>query len=268
MPVSGALERMAGGGGSEPGRDGPDQGHGPGGGPNFGIPAGTYGQKRDASGAVIVDKVFSSLNQTVTAKPALPAKLTTGEIISVNGRKGVGHALPRARRRRDPEGRDHHGRRHPAARHRRHAAAAARRRGARHRRRPDRPRARLVGRRARRPAAARPHGPHRGRDRRRRPLAPRRVDRPADRGRPPGHLAQRDARPPRAGLRRARGQRGPPAALHRRRLARAAHAAGLDPRLRGAVPHGRRAPSRPTSRRRWGASRTRPRAWACWSRTC
>ena len=89
MPVSGALERMAGGGGSEPGRDGPDQGHGPGGGPNFGIPAGTYGQKRDASGAVIVDKVFSSLNQTVTAKPELPAQLTTGEIISVNGRKGV-----------------------------------------------------------------------------------------------------------------------------------------------------------------------------------
>ena len=45
--------------------------------------------------------------------------------------------------------------------------------------------ARRVGRRARRPAAARPHGPHRGRDRRRRPLAPRRVDRPAHRGRPP-----------------------------------------------------------------------------------
>jgi len=87
IPVSGALEQMV---GHEPyGHDGPEPGRGPGGGPNFGIPAGTYGQKRDASGQVIADKVFSSLNQTVTAKPALPAKLTTGEIINVNGRKGV-----------------------------------------------------------------------------------------------------------------------------------------------------------------------------------
>jgi two-component system OmpR family sensor kinase len=87
MPVSGALEQMV---GHEPyGHDGPDPGRGPGGGPNFGIPAGTYGQKRDAGGRVIADKVFSSLNQTVTAKPALPAELTTGEIINVNGRKGV-----------------------------------------------------------------------------------------------------------------------------------------------------------------------------------
>jgi two-component system OmpR family sensor kinase len=87
IPVSGALEQMV---GHEPyGHDGPEPGRGPGGGPNFGIPAGTYGQKRDASGRVIADKVFSSLNQTVTAKPALPAELTTGEIINVNGRKGV-----------------------------------------------------------------------------------------------------------------------------------------------------------------------------------
>ena len=35
----------------------------PGGGPNFGIPAGTYGQKRDATGRVINDHVFS-FNQT------------------------------------------------------------------------------------------------------------------------------------------------------------------------------------------------------------
>jgi two-component system OmpR family sensor kinase len=88
MPVSGALEQMV---GHEPyGHGGPEPGRGPGGGPNFGMPAGTYGQKRDASGRVIADKVFSlNLNQTVTAKPALPAKLTTGEIINVNGRKGV-----------------------------------------------------------------------------------------------------------------------------------------------------------------------------------
>ena len=43
---------------------------------------------------------------------------------------------------------------------------------------------RRLGRRAHRPAAARPHRPHRGRDRRRRPLAPRRGDRRAHRGRP------------------------------------------------------------------------------------
>ena len=87
MPVSGALERMV---GNEPyGHDGPEPGRGPGGGPNFGIPAGTYGQKRDASGQVIADKIFISLNQTVTAKPELPATLTTGDIINVNGRKGV-----------------------------------------------------------------------------------------------------------------------------------------------------------------------------------
>ena len=57
-PVSGALERMAGGGGPETGHEGPDQGHGPGGGPNFGIPAGTYGQKRDATMFVIRQSVI------------------------------------------------------------------------------------------------------------------------------------------------------------------------------------------------------------------
>jgi two-component system OmpR family sensor kinase len=85
MPVSGALEEMA--GGAPRGHEGRDPRHGPGGGPNFGIPAGTYGQKRDASGAVN-DHVFS-LDQTVTAKPALPAKLVPGHISTVNGQKGV-----------------------------------------------------------------------------------------------------------------------------------------------------------------------------------
>ena len=87
-PVSVALERMAGGGGPDAGHDGPDPRHGPGGGPNFGIPAGTYGQKRDASGQVIVDHAFS-VNQTVTAKPELPDKLTTGQVSTVNGQTGV-----------------------------------------------------------------------------------------------------------------------------------------------------------------------------------
>ncbi len=87
VPVSGELERTA-GGASYGGHEGPDQGHGPGGGPNFGIPAGTYGEKRDAGGAVIVGKPFA-VNGTVTAKPDLPARLTTGHFITVNGQKGV-----------------------------------------------------------------------------------------------------------------------------------------------------------------------------------
>jgi two-component system OmpR family sensor kinase len=87
MPVSGQLDRMAGGRGYDPGRGAGDPDHGPGGGPNFGIPAGTYGQKRDASGRVVTSHVFSLT--TVTAKPALPAKLTPGKITTVDGDKGV-----------------------------------------------------------------------------------------------------------------------------------------------------------------------------------
>ena len=64
--------------------------------------------------------------------------------------------------------------------------------------------------------------------------------RAADGGRPPRALAQRDARAPRGGVRRAPRERGAPAPLPRRRLARAAHAAVVDPRLRRAVPDRRR----------------------------
>jgi two-component system OmpR family sensor kinase len=87
IPVSGALEAMA-GGAPRLGGDSGDRGPGPGGGPNFGIPAGTYGQKRDANGRVIAEKVFS-VDETVTAKPALPAKLGIGQISSIRGEKGV-----------------------------------------------------------------------------------------------------------------------------------------------------------------------------------
>jgi len=87
MPVSHELEQMPGGSGSA-GREGPDPRHGPGGGPNFGIPAGTYGQKRDASGRVINDHVFS-FNQAVNAKPELPDELTPGHFTTVDGQKGV-----------------------------------------------------------------------------------------------------------------------------------------------------------------------------------
>jgi two-component system, OmpR family, sensor kinase len=71
---------------------GDEDGHGgppPGGGPNFGLPAGTYGEKRTAAGRVLIGKVFS-VNQTVTAKPDLPAKLEVGKIITVKGQKGAG----------------------------------------------------------------------------------------------------------------------------------------------------------------------------------
>jgi two-component system, OmpR family, sensor kinase len=63
-------------------------GPGPHGGPNFGLPAGTYGEKRAADGRVLIGKVFS-VNQTVTAKPKLPAELEVGKPITVSGQKGV-----------------------------------------------------------------------------------------------------------------------------------------------------------------------------------
>ena len=72
-------------------------------------------------------------------------------------------------------------------------------------------------------------------DRRRRPLAARQPGDPEDRGRTARARAERDARPARAGVRGAHGQRRAPAPVPRRRLARAAHAARLDPRLRRAL---------------------------------
>ncbi|MEN3285377.1 MAG: two-component system, OmpR family, sensor kinase [Solirubrobacteraceae bacterium] len=61
----------------------------PGHGPDFGPPAGTYGQKRSADGRVLFGKVFA-VNSTVTAKPELPADLPIDQIITVNGQKGAG----------------------------------------------------------------------------------------------------------------------------------------------------------------------------------
>ena len=77
-------------------------------------------------------------------------------------------------------------------------------------------------------------------DRRRGPVPPGEPGRPAHRGRAPGSLAERDAGTDRARLPRPAPERGSAAPLPRRRLPRAAHAAGVDPRLRGAVPAGRR----------------------------
>jgi two-component system, OmpR family, sensor kinase len=62
---------------------------GPGGGPNFGIPAGTYGEKRSAGGTVLAAKPFA-VTGTVTAKPALPANVPVGTPFTVEGQKGAG----------------------------------------------------------------------------------------------------------------------------------------------------------------------------------
>jgi two-component system, OmpR family, sensor kinase len=101
-PVARELDQLRGGPGG--GYDDHDD-HRPGGGPNLGIPAGTYGEKRDADGNVLAGtgKVFTPLNQTVTAKPALPAELPVGRIITVDGAEGAGTRY-RVLAQRDPMG--------------------------------------------------------------------------------------------------------------------------------------------------------------------
>ncbi len=100
----------------------------------------------------------------------------------------------------------------------------------------------LVGGRGHAPAGAdRGHGRP---DRRRRPLPARGRDRSRHRGRPARDRAERHADPDRAGVRRAAGVREPAATVRGRRLPRAAHAADLGARLRGAVPAGSRRPAR------------------------
>jgi two-component system, OmpR family, sensor kinase len=101
-PVAGKLDQLRGGPGG--GYDDHED-HRPGGGPDLGIPAGTYGQKRDADGNVLAGTgmVFTPLNQAVTAKPALPAELPVGRIITVDGADGAGTRY-RVLARRDPMG--------------------------------------------------------------------------------------------------------------------------------------------------------------------
>jgi two-component system OmpR family sensor kinase len=89
MGVAHELDRAAGGPTSD--YDDPDN-RPPGGGgrgPNFGIPAGTYGEKRSASGQVLASKPFA-VSGTVTAKPALPAEVQPGKVFTVDGQKGAG----------------------------------------------------------------------------------------------------------------------------------------------------------------------------------
>jgi two-component system OmpR family sensor kinase len=62
----------------------------PRGGPGFGLPPGSYIQKRDADGRVLRGKPITTLGQEVTARPALPSKLELGDSITVDGQKGAG----------------------------------------------------------------------------------------------------------------------------------------------------------------------------------
>jgi two-component system OmpR family sensor kinase len=71
---------------------GPDRdrgGGGPGrGGPRFGLPCGTYGERRDASGKVLSGDVICFSGDDVQADPDLPAELAPGELVTVDGENG------------------------------------------------------------------------------------------------------------------------------------------------------------------------------------
>jgi two-component system OmpR family sensor kinase len=85
-----AVEDELAGGGPGPGRHpderGPDHG-GPKGEQSVGAPAGTYGQRRDASGKV-VDEVVLDYGQDITASPALPRTMPIGRTFTVHGANG------------------------------------------------------------------------------------------------------------------------------------------------------------------------------------
>jgi two-component system, OmpR family, sensor kinase len=69
--------------------DRPPGGGGGGHGPNFGIPAGTYGEQRSATGTVLTAQPFA-VTGTVTSKPELPANVPIGTPFTVEGQKGAG----------------------------------------------------------------------------------------------------------------------------------------------------------------------------------
>jgi two-component system, OmpR family, sensor kinase len=56
----------------------------------FGLPPGSYVQRRAADGTVLSGHPVETLGQTVTAKPALPATLPIGRIVTVDGASGAG----------------------------------------------------------------------------------------------------------------------------------------------------------------------------------
>ena len=75
---------------------------GPGGGPQPLVPQGTYGERRDAAGAVIGTRVID-YGQDVTADPRLPREVPIGRLLTVSGENGDGKRY-RVFAERDPSG--------------------------------------------------------------------------------------------------------------------------------------------------------------------
>ena len=82
--VEGALAQQGVGRHREPDFGDRDDGPPRGGGPGVGLPAGTYGEVRDANGTV--HPILFDYEQNITARPALPAKLAVGKPRTVPAR--------------------------------------------------------------------------------------------------------------------------------------------------------------------------------------
>ena len=81
FPVSGMLDRRAPTLPSKPVPDRDDE-HGPGHDDNF--PYGTYGERRDASGATVATLPLTRFGQTAPTAPKLPKNLSVNKIVSVS----------------------------------------------------------------------------------------------------------------------------------------------------------------------------------------
>jgi len=58
------------------------------GGPGFGLPPGTYAERRDANGAVTASTSVESFGRRSTGQPDIPADLQAGRVLSVSGKAG------------------------------------------------------------------------------------------------------------------------------------------------------------------------------------
>jgi two-component system, OmpR family, sensor kinase len=56
---------------------------------NFGLPPGTYVQKRGPTGKVLNGRPIETAGQTVTARPKLPANIALDRVFTVDGQKGA-----------------------------------------------------------------------------------------------------------------------------------------------------------------------------------
>jgi two-component system, OmpR family, sensor kinase len=54
-------------------------------GPRFGLPCGTYGERRDGRGASLGSQTICFSGQTVTAEPDIPRRVQPGELLTVGG---------------------------------------------------------------------------------------------------------------------------------------------------------------------------------------